>query len=169
MLSARHPSQTSRIRSDGRGVWGAGQGWRRGTAVHRWIAALLMVLFAVSSFESLIADVHDGDAPSTAGVVVQAKGVPTTVGTACVAVGVAMGATTDAAAASRTCDTPHAPTHDYHVCHCAHAHAAALSMAPEFASRLMIAASAALAFDGRMPASADRALALRPPVSLLRA
>ena len=49
-----------RLREDG-GMWTMSAGWFQRSGVRRFVAALMLALFALSCGESLIADVCDGD------------------------------------------------------------------------------------------------------------
>ncbi len=131
----------------------------------------MFVMFAVSTFESLIADVHDGDAQGSALATTLANAVA---GTRATDGRCTISAIVDASARASTsadvaCGTPRVPAHDFHVCHCSHTHAAALSRAAILLSVIFVTAVAPPPHDGRMPNSADRARTLRPPVSLLTA
>lgn len=128
--------------------------------LRRWLAAMLMVVFSISSFESLIADTHDGDAPAPGGVVATSSSeiaqcvAPLAVD---VPLAVAVGASVD-------CGTHPTSSHDLHVCHCTHAHVVTLSTVPTLTVALVSALGGQSWSDVQAPASAERALPLRPPV-----
>lgn len=120
---------------------------------------MLMVVFSISSFESLIADTHDGDAPAPGGVVATSSEIAQ-----CVAP-LAVDAPSAVAARSIVdCGTHPTSSHDLHVCHCTHAHVVTLSTVPTLTVALVSALRGLSWSDVQAPASADRALPLRPPV-----
>lgn len=166
MLFTLAPTSSTLTRSDRLDSRDSGHRVKRHSGIRRFLAAILMLLFAVSSFESLIADVHDGDAPPSKGVAVVASGGPAFAGASCRIASVESVSQSNGSDAHASCNSQRAPAHDYHVCHCAHAHTATLSRAPGMLSRFVLASTVALAFDERMPASADRAPSFRPPVAL---
>lgn len=127
--------------------------------LQRWLAAMLMVVFSISSFESLIADTHDGDAPAPGAVIGTSLEIAQ-----CVA---PQAGDAPSAVAERPivdCGTHPKQSHDLHVCHCTHAHVVTLSMVPTLTVALVSAVRGLPWLDVQAPASADRALPLRPPV-----
>lgn len=111
----------------------------------RSLTALFLALgFGLFTTESLIADVHDGDADR--GHVVSVEGPDAH-----------QGGGTNPADGSET------PSHAAHVCHCVHAHAGVTSDAPSL-SVIEPVRTLAPTGDARQFASIDREPQLRPPI-----
>lgn len=116
--------------------------------LRRLVGLLLIFTFGFFSFEELVADVHDGDAPAA-----ELAKAPASHGNL---------------GASSTETAPDAPpssgqSHTYHVCHCVHAHGMAPPAAP-VADAHVPAHTGAQSPEVGWPASVDLELSLRPPI-----
>lgn len=132
--------------------------YRRATAV------MLALAFFGFSAETLIADVHDGDAPASEVAKFGAEhahgGPDHAPSLAPIDADADHGAPTPPA----TPDAPERDGHTYHSCHCAHAHGGAPPTHAPVAADLY-EPSALIAESDRAPASAALEPGLRPPIA----
>jgi len=111
--------------------------------IRRRIAFLLILSFSYFTFEVSVADVHDGDASASevAKLAGSAPGAPVL---------------PDA--------LPDGPSHDIHVCHCAHPHGG-LTAGSLVLSQSVPSVIVKVSFDAISPNAVDLDLHLRPPIA----
>ena len=126
----------------------------------RWFALVLALCFGLFSAESLIADVHDGDAPASEQTRYS--------GAADAGPGTGAPATTAPAADLHTHSDDEAPPptsgHSLHACHSGHAHIGLTAVGVEL-ERAAPEHVAVLANRALPPADAKREPHLRPPIA----
>ena len=116
-------------------------GWRAGW-LRRAVAVLLAIAFVGFSAETLIADVHDGDASAAE-----------------------LAAYADAPASGTVPDSsPAQDEHAVHVCHCVHAHGGVSDQRVALVP-IHVGASLVVGASVRTPPSVTLELHLRPPVA----
>ena len=118
---------------------------RNGRAIRSLIALFVALGFGLFTTESLIADVHDGDADTGHVASVETSGAHHDGGRI-------------------PLDGPVKAPHAAHVCHCVHAHASLTSTAQTLSVPSPTHASAPIGAVHRM-ASAEREPQLRPPIA----
>jgi hypothetical protein len=154
---------------DGAGGGRAHGGRLQRSGVRRFVAALMVALFALSCGESLIADVCDGDElAKTAAVADSGSATPTAQRTA------ADGEGTEWRLIAHLDDatSDHVPAqdrpHGVHVCHCVHAHNGLLSLRTAVVAAIVPVTEAHFTRSDRLPPSPALEPQLRPPaVSLV--
>ncbi len=107
-------------------------------------AFVLMLSFSLFTAETLIADVHDGDAGAAHAGSIESSAPHSHENSG------------DAPAGS--------PGHSMHVCHCVHSHAGPTTVAPLLLEPVVNATALPIGSD-RTPRSAERELHLRPPIA----
>ena len=111
--------------------------------IRRNVALILMLSFSYFTFEVVVADVHDGDAPASE--IARLSG--------------------DAPGAPASPDAPvNGPTHEMHVCHCAHPHGG-LTARPVILSHASLTTAVTLTLDVITPDAVDLDHNLRPPIA----
>lgn len=137
------------------------------SATRRWVAGILLAVLAFSRSESLIADVHDGDARNVDVRDRDAHSGDGRVALSAVAAIDVMTAVSPATPSAPDHGTPDGSTHAFHICHCAHTHVAGLPRPAESDGPVLAVDERLFAHADQMPESASREAALRPPAPLL--
>lgn len=136
--------------------------------IRRCTAFLLMLCLAFYSGESLVADVHDGDAAPAELLVSDAAHGMSHASASAAAASVPIGEVALLQNATGHTDTGDQsnpqPAHAQHACHCSHAHGFVDATPRQDAALALSDLSAPAAHHVRMPPSLEREPQLRPPI-----